>query len=175
MDTAGRWSRRLRVSHFSQSWNFLFLSVCFSSLRQPSLLWVELTSFFQMLKPLMGGLVRMMNKKISGAFLCLQSLETVVVRSAAVLCDNRTLVQFSPLLRPRSRRAFRTFWRKKEPFSCRLFHNDKGAHCSDEDIWLISLHWYLWDLGCKSCIIKGSTWLGKVKIQTSFKNTQNKR
>ena len=37
----------------------------------------------------MGGLVRMMNKKISGAFLYLQSLETVVVRSAAVLCDNR--------------------------------------------------------------------------------------
>ena len=30
----------------------------------------------------------MMNKKISGAFLYLQSLETVVVRSAAVLCDN---------------------------------------------------------------------------------------
>ena len=158
MDTAGRWSRRLRVSHFSQSWNFLFLSVCFSSLRQPSLLWVELTLFFQMLKPLMGGLVRMVNKKISGAFLYLQSLETVVVRSAAVLCDN--------VLGPKpwfsSRRC--SGLGLGELF-CRLFHN-----CSDEDIWLISLHWYLWDLGCESCIIKGSTWLGKVKIQTSFRD-----
>ena len=40
------------------------------------------------------------NKRRILVQLYLQSLETVVVRSAAVLCDNRTLVQFSPLLRP---------------------------------------------------------------------------
>ena len=51
-----RWSRRLRVWHFSQSWTFLFLSVGFSSQLQAHITFFRLSWFLFEWWKLSGGI-----------------------------------------------------------------------------------------------------------------------